>query len=282
AVKTLGIVQGTYSGFVQGQKDQKKAVWGFSAYATAANSVEFNLVDGAGATAAITAYTTVTDVTASDMIRFTTFQASVNTLLENATVSIRIDQVGSTVAFTSLSVGQENPDGQAAIRSMVSFTGDDPFNQMFGLSNGTAMGSGDKNFRVHVVDNTPKFQIGGDPGQSMAVGFASMNAEALGVQSLDMSSISGAERSLAKVNSAIDKVSAERSKLGAFQNRLEYAINNLRNTYSNLASAESRIRDADIALEMIEFTRDQIVNQSGTAMLAQANLLPQGVLQLLR
>ncbi|HOI92549.1 MAG TPA: flagellin, partial [Candidatus Rifleibacterium sp.] len=87
---------------------------------------------------------------------------------------------------------------------------------------------------------------------------------------------------LARINSAIDKVSAERSKLGSFQNRLEFAINNLRNTHSNLTASESRIRDADIALEMIEFTRNQIISQSGTAMLAQANMVPQGVLQLLK
>ncbi len=281
AINTLGIVDGTYSGFVQGQKDEAKSIWGFSVYATAAVTTSITLADGQG-TLTVTGYATVTAETAADMQRFTTFQSRINTRLVSATVAIRVDQVGSTIAFTALRVGQENPDNAAAIKSMVSFTGAQLFNQLFDLSDGTVLGSGDKNFRVHVVDNTPKFQIGGDPGQSMAVGFASMNAEALGVQSLDMSSISGAERSLGKVNAAIDRVSAERSKLGAFQNRLEYAINNLRNTYSNLSAAESRIRDADIALEMIEFTRDQIVNQSGTAMLAQANLLPSGVLELLK
>ncbi len=288
AINTLGIVDGTYSGFVQGQKDESKSVWGFSQYnaSTSVITASFLIGDGTISVISVVAFLTSNLASAADMVRFTTFQASVNKLLEGTTATnargIRVDQVGSTIAFTALRVGQENPDAAAAKRSLVSFTGSKEFNQLFDLSNGTAMGSGDKNFRVHVVDNTPKFQIGGDPGQSMAVGFASMNAEALGVQSLDMSSIAGAEQSLAKVNTAIDKVSAERSKLGAFQNRLEYAINNLRNTYSNLSSAESRIRDADIALEMIEFTRDQIVNQSGTAMLAQANLLPQGVLQLLR
>ncbi|HNV69541.1 MAG TPA: flagellin [Candidatus Ozemobacteraceae bacterium] len=288
AVATLGIVNGTYSGFVQGQKDEAKSVWGFSMYngTISATTATFGISDGTKAALTITAFVTTSVGSTADMVRFTTFQASVNRLLESTATSttraVRVDQVGATIAFTALRVGQENPDNAAVIRSMVTFNGGNLVNQLFDLSNGTALGSGDKNFRVHVVDNTPKFQIGGDPGQSMAVGFASMNAEALGVQSLDMSSISGAERSLAKVNAAIDKVSAERSKLGAFQNRLEYSINNLRNTYSNLSAAESRIRDADIALEMIEFTRNQIVNQSGTAMLAQANLLPSGVLELLR
>ena len=116
----------------------------------------------------------------------------------------------------------------------------------------------------------------------MRVAFGDMTAKSLGVDMLDMTTINGASRAIGKINIAIDKVSAERSKLGAFQNRLEYAINNLRNTHANRSAAESRIRDADIANEMIEFTRNQIVSQSGTAMLAQANTIPQSVLQLLR
>jgi flagellin len=109
-----------------------------------------------------------------------------------------------------------------------------------------------------------------------------MSAKALGVDKLDLTTVNGAQKAIGRLNKAIDIVSSERSKLGAFQNRLEYAVNNLRNTNGNLTAAESRIRDADIAKEMIEFTRNQIVSQSGTAMLAQANLIPQGVLQLLQ
>ncbi len=280
AVRTLGIVDGTYSGFVQGQKDEARSVWGFSIYATSSQTARFTLNDGQNSVV-VTAYFTVTSKTTNDMQRFTTFQASVNNLAINATVAIRIDQVGSTIAFTALRVGQENPDGAAAIRSMVSLSADAAVNSLFDIQDGTAMGNGDKNFRVHIVNNSPNFQIGGDPGQKMQVNFANMNADALGVEALDLTTVSAAAKSIAKINSAIDRVSAERSKLGAYQNRLEYAINNIRNTFTNLSAAESRIRDADIAQEMIEFTRNQIVNQSGTAMLAQANLLPQGVLQLL-
>ena len=230
----------------------------------------------------VNAYTTVSTAAAADLYKFDVWQASVNRALVTGGAQVRVDQVGSTIAFTALRVGQENPDGAAAIRSLVSLTGDAEFNSLFDIQNGTAMGSGDKNFRVHIVNNSPNFQIGGDPGQKMQVNFANMNADALGVQALDLTTVSAAAKSIAKINSAIDRVSAERSKLGAFQNRLEYAISNIRNTYTNLSAAESRIRDADVAQEMIEFTRNQIVNQSGTAMLAQANLLPQGVLQLLR
>jgi flagellin len=115
----------------------------------------------------------------------------------------------------------------------------------------------------------------------MQVSMKDMSSRALDVDNLDLTTTEGAQKAMGKLNKAIDSVSAERSKLGAYQNRLEYTINNLRSTSSNLTAAESRIRDADIALEMIEFTRNQIVSQSGTAMLAQANAIPQSVLSLL-
>jgi flagellin len=83
-------------------------------------------------------------------------------------------------------------------------------------------------------------------------------------------------------NNAIEKVSEMRSKLGAYQNRLEHTIKNTDNTAENLTASMSRIEDADMAIEMSEFTRLNILQQAGTAMLAQANQLPQGVLQLLR
>lgn len=83
-------------------------------------------------------------------------------------------------------------------------------------------------------------------------------------------------------NNAIENVSKIRSKLGAYQNRLEHTIKNIDNTAENLTASMSRIEDADMALEMSEFTRLNILQQAGTAMLAQANQLPQAVLQLLR
>jgi flagellin len=84
------------------------------------------------------------------------------------------------------------------------------------------------------------------------------------------------------VQAAITKVSTARANLGAIQNRFEHTINNLNVAVENLSASESRIRDTDMASEMVEFTRSQILSQAGTAMLAQANQAPQGVLQLLR
>ncbi|MEA4883631.1 MAG: flagellin [Clostridia bacterium] len=92
----------------------------------------------------------------------------------------------------------------------------------------------------------------------------------------------GANQSISVINTAINTVSSERSKLGAIQNRLDHTIANLATSSENLTAAESRIRDVDIAVEMMSFTKYQILSQASTAMLAQANQKPQAVLQLLR
>ena len=103
-----------------------------------------------------------------------------------------------------------------------------------------------------------------------------------GVDGIDISSQKTASAAITTINDALDKVSAERSKLGATQNRLEHTIKNLDTSAENLQAAESRIRDVDMAKEMMEFTKNNILQQAAQAMLAQANQAPQGVLQLLR
>jgi len=290
---TLGFVNGSYSGFVNGVKDQDYTEWGFSQFIdTVANTVIpaatpilISVSDGVYSIT-ITLMNTmgVADITDADMRSFKLFQASVNDTL--GSVAVRIDQHGGAMAFTSLHVGKYH-DSTNAYTSLVSVNMADAdqavfMQSVFGVKEGTAKGFGDANFRLHIVDNSPQFHIGADQGQSMNISMSNMSAEALGVANIDMTTVKGASAALGRINKAIDLVSAERSKMGAFQNRLEFAINNLRNTHSNLTASESRIRDADIAMEMIEFTRNQIISQSGTAMLAQANMVPQGVLQLLQ
>ncbi|EKD80945.1 MAG: hypothetical protein ACD_39C02083G0001, partial [uncultured bacterium] len=282
---TLGIQNTGPTGFYQGDKDESAVIEGFSKYRdlTTAVTVAFTVADGEGDSLAFTAFVTVFDKTAADMQEIDAFTVSVNNLLAGtAAVDVRLDAVNGSLAFTALHVGDYNQDGAASTESKVTLNISDPQTLTdFGLKNGTAKGSGDTNFRIHVVDNKPQFQIGADAGQRMQISMSNMSSSALGVDKLDMTSVEGAQSALSKINKALDTVSAERSKLGAFQNRLEYAINNINNTSSNLTSAESRIRDADIAMEMIEFTRNQIISQSGTAMLAQANMVPQSVLSLL-
>ncbi len=280
---TLGIQSvGPMSGSYQGNKDDSKMIEGFSLYHTVgATAVTFELTDGDAQSSTLAAYTTDSDAENADMVEINSWIANMNTQLEGADVQIRVDAVNGSLAFTATRVGQENlASGPVKSQVTLAVSDADAMNT-FGLKNGTAMGSGDTNFRIHVVDNKPQFQIGADAGQRMQISMGNMSSEALGVDKLDMTSVEGAQSSLSKINKALDNVSAERSKLGAYQNRLEYAINNIQNTSSNLTSAESRIRDADIAMEMIEFTRNQIISQSGTAMLAQANMVPQSVLSLL-
>jgi flagellin len=161
------------------------------------------------------------------------------------------------------------------------------------------------------------FQIGANSGQSMTITVGDMRSEALGISgdgsvgtvkanngsvasytqvanvnsgsdnknvefALDVTTSEKASAALSVINDAIEKVSAQRSQLGAFQNRLEHTINNLGTSSENLVASESRIRDVDMAKEMMEFTKNNILSQAAQAMLAQANQQPQGVLQLLR
>ncbi len=126
------------------------------------------------------------------------------------------------------------------------------------------------------------FQIGANEGQNMFSGIDKMNSAALGLASVDVSLASTAQRSIMIIDAAIFKVSATRATLGAVQNRLEHTISNLGVASENLTAAESRIRDADMAKEMMTFTKEQILLQSATTMLAQANVMPQNVLLLMR
>jgi flagellin len=151
-----------------------------------------------------------------------------------------------------------------------------------------------------------KFQVGANVGESIGVKIEGdavgegFDAADLGVGTLDVTTAgtagtpasgttaavagtpSGAEAAITAIDAAIKTVSTARADLGAKQNRFEHTINNLSVTAENLSASESRIRDADMAQEMMQFTRNQILSQAGTSMLAQANQGSQGVLSLLR
>ncbi|AEX86188.1 flagellin/flagellar hook associated protein [Marinitoga piezophila KA3] len=127
------------------------------------------------------------------------------------------------------------------------------------------------------------YHIGANEGQTITIGFESMKADDIGITTqIKIDSQKDAEFAISAIDAAVYKVSAFRAKLGAAQNRLEHTIKNLGVASENLTAAESRIRDADVAKVMADYTRQQILLQSGTAMLSQANQLPQQALQLLR
>ena len=149
-----------------------------------------------------------------------------------------------------------------------------------------------------------RLQVGSNEGQSMTIEIADMRARALGITgsgegftselvvtdgtsnemqeaALDVSTHESASKAVTIIDKAIEAVSTQRSQLGAFQNRLEHTISNLGTSAENLQAAESRIRDLDMAEEIMAFTKNNILQQAATAMLAQANMAPQSVLQLL-
>ncbi len=129
-----------------------------------------------------------------------------------------------------------------------------------------------------------QLQIGdtSDNFNQLMVTVGDLHADAIGVGSVDISSIDGATKAIDSIKNAINTVSAIRGKLGATQNRLEHTANNLSVMTENIQDAESTIRDTDVADEMMAYTKNNILIQSAQAMLAQANAVPQGVLQLLQ
>jgi len=129
------------------------------------------------------------------------------------------------------------------------------------------------------------FQVGGNAGAINRMEVSTdLTLASNAVFGADLSAIDvtvDADTAITALDAAIGNVSTVRSTLGATQNRMEFTISNLQVAQENLSSSESRIRDTDMALEMVEFTRNQIMAQAGTAMLAQANQAPQSILQLL-
>jgi flagellin len=146
---------------------------------------------------------------------------------------------------------------------------------------------------ISVLDNALVFQVGANYGQQVKIGVQNMASDQIGagvannsqfksLDEIDVTTAQGAADALLLIDAAIDEISSNRSELGAFQrNTLESNLANLRVAAENLSAAESTFRDADLALEMAEFTKLQILAQTGVAMMAQANQLPQTVLRLI-
>ncbi len=157
------------------------------------------------------------------------------------------------------------------------------FNGMNMLTGRFAAQSGE-----NAVTGSMWFHIGANMDQRMQVFIGTMTAAALGVREtgsenvLSLESPELANRAIGTIDEALKKINKQRADLGAYQNRMEYAVKGLNVSAENLQASESRIRDADMAKQMVEFTKDQVLSQAGTAMLAQANSQSQNVLSLLR
>ena len=135
---------------------------------------------------------------------------------------------------------------------------------------------------LNAAGTTISFQVGANDGETLSVNAVALygSGSSFKVNS-SIFTFSGTVN-LSNIDTAIENVSSARGTFGSVQNRLEHTINNLATFEENLQASESRIRDIDMAAEMVNFTKLQILQQSGTAMVAQANQLPQSVLQLLR
>ena len=190
---------------------------------------------------------------------------------------------------------------EAGFSATVEFSGPDPdeANTLYvtdstvsaarkNLTGGTGLGDtdaflGEKKYDVQGGGEGMTLQVGANHGQTISFGIGDMSSVALGVDGtkVDVSTQTGAQNSIENIDGAIASVSKQRSLLGAIQNRLEHTISNLDNTAENLQSAESGIRDVDMAAEMVQFSKNNILQQAAQSMLAQANQANQGVLSLL-
>jgi flagellin len=197
----------------------------------------------------------------------------------------RADGVAQTITVSGIPAGQSQvlDFSQLGVRITVASSGGiTGANLVTALTAGandtitTAAGSGSANF-----------QVGPAAGDGISVSFVKVDVDALGLTTAlnnfnTTQSVANAQALVTALDAAINGVSTERGKFGAVQNRLEHTVASLGVAQENMSAAESRIRDVDMAQEMVQFTRNQILLQAGTAMLAQANAAPQVVLQLLR
>ena len=206
------------------------------------------------------------------------------TIKMNAAKSFSADDIKNALSNAKLNGKITDADAKAHLESLLSTvnvtgsgttgaTGYTDFNG--GTLTGTAAGPTGKALTLQIGDTSADFN-------QMKVSVSDMHTDALGIKDIDISNQAGAKAAVDKIKAAINSVSSTRGDLGAIQNRLEHTINNLSVTAENMTAAESRIRDVDMANEMMAYTKNNILVQSSQAMLAQANQIPQGVLQLLQ
>ncbi|WHY19088.1 flagellin [Paenibacillus sp. G2S3] len=252
-----------------------------------ADQTEFNtqtlLKGGLGATA-----TAGADIVAGKGVtNFNAGGSGVGDIVLKSAAGTAAGTVKITASFTDAagnSVTQELDDVAIPTGANSSTINFDKLGFSFTANSSLAAGSfgGNPASTVSVAASATKFQIGANANQTIEVSIGNMDATALGVAGNDILTADKAQTSITSLDNAIKSVSEARANLGSVQNRLEHTINNLGTSSENLTAAESRVRDVDMAKEMMEQTKNNILAQAAQAMLAQANQQPQGVLQLLR
>src|SRR5690606_28637728 len=250
--------------------------------ATAQDTVASDVV--VGATYGATAITTL-DVSGAEAGATYTFS------YDNATDALTLTRSTDNVAQTVTLGANSQTLNFDALGISVSLAGTDTADNIGAALDGDAI-------VMSAASGNATFQIGADTGQTISASFNAMNAASIGgatsvdaavtayanlnTSSTDADFKAAADALRDSLDQALADISAQRSELGSVQNRLEHTVKNLAVTSENLAASESRIRDADMAAETVAFTKAQILQQAGTAILAQANQAPQSVLSLLR
>lgn len=244
-----------------------------------------------GGTAENAGYVPVADVTQGGKLVFVSKQygssAELNVSCENTALAaylgipangytehgedVKVDRVVSGIGFTEQST--LTTDG-----THVKITDRSGFEMNFEVMPGV---TGDVSLEVTDI-GTMTFQIGANEGQTMDVRIPEISSKSLYIDDVDVRTVGGGGRAITSFDKAIGKVSEARSRIGAYQNRLDSAVNSLEGAEQNMTAALSRIEDVDMAEEMSEYTKYNVLSQAATSVLAQANDIPQQVLQLLQ
>ena len=223
-----------------------------------ASNVTFT-VGGTNASGLASAVSAFNDVSSTTGVTAKLNDAKDGLVLTNvAGNNIKLENKSTASTFTAASIGA---DGTATATATVATGGT-------AVTMGYISMNSDKGFSLGTVS----------PGNGVATGPATLNS----VSSIDVSTVDGSNKALKILDSALASVNSQRATFGALQSRFETAVSNLESTSENLSASRSRIQDTDFASETAKLTRGQILQQAGTAMLAQANSLPNGVLSLLR
>ncbi|MBT3786426.1 hypothetical protein HOF92_15735, partial [bacterium] len=243
--------------------------------------LNFTVTDKNGATTStITLGTANTTVTGES---FAISKDAITSVLNSSNIGTTdVDfafDAGNRLDFFSRSAGQ---DSRVVLSTGNNSSMNTAGQTSFGLDFDSAQqGDGKTDFKVHVTDRSQRFEVGANQSQFLSFQIRDASSDSLGLRGLDVTNIDAATKALGQIDEAINSVSSERARLGAVQNRLSSTVNNLTVTHTNLSEFESNIRDVDLAKETVEFTRNQILTQAGTAQLAQAKAMPQSSLALL-
>lgn len=257
---------------------------------TSTNFNGINLLDGSlGGTEATGAGDGITNLTGDNAAKFT---ISGGNLAVTDTITLTSDGTNLTAATTATTTGVTftSTDGKTFTANVDDTATVADANKWKGVTltvENATVGPNTKTVTVTpgtASANSLKFRIGtsGTTDGQVTLNIENMNSASLQITDASIATQNDAASAIELIDSAINQVSMQRADLGAMQNRLEHTVNNLGTTAENLTSAESRIRDVDMAKEMMAMTKNNILNQAATAMLAQANVMPQSVLQLLQ